>query len=386
MKSNSLYRIALAATVAIGTGLSVSTAAAQSEPLPLNVYIGSKALPNAYGIAEKVLDPASIALLRETNAVVQAEAWSFEEEKFCVVHTGLGSIPPEGKTPRASLVFSHSESARRSGESAQATCERAFEDSLKKLQDTGAFARDVLVKQAELTSEPGKVTFATNEAKKGFISYWTGGTLNEKGDNAVVKELGARWHEVLDYRKFSAHVFLMTGETMEGKSYCLVRYGITSRAPQGRTGRVPQQIRVSHKSVAKGNECSGDVVYNALGILRDSYSQLLADGSDMSLENGVTYPSAAEVQKKVAKFDADAARVAAAEAKKAAAEAKKAEARQVASTTRSTNRVTCQNECYNGNCIRTFPDGRKERWQAPRKYDPFTQNWGWDTTTNACGI
>lgn len=39
----------------------------------------------------------------------------------------------------------------------------------------------------------------------------------------------------------------------------------------------------------------------------------------------------------------------------------------------------------NGSCIRTFEDGRKERWQAPRKYNPFTQNWEWDTQTNACG-
>jgi len=57
----------------------------------------------------------------------------------------------------------------------------------------------------------------------------------------------------------------------------------------------------------------------------------------------------------------------------------------VISNTTSSNVLRCSNECYNGSCVRTFEDGRKERWQAPRKYDPFTQNWGWDTTTNACG-
>lgn len=55
------------------------------------------------------------------------------------------------------------------------------------------------------------------------------------------------------------------------------------------------------------------------------------------------------------------------------------------STTRSTNVLTCENRCMNGSCVRTFPDGRQERWQAPRVFNPLSNNWEWDTTTNACG-
>jgi hypothetical protein len=55
-------------------------------------------------------------------------------------------------------------------------------------------------------------------------------------------------------------------------------------------------------------------------------------------------------------------------------------------STRSNNVLRCTNQCFNGSCIRTFEGGRQERWQAPRKFDPFTGNWGWDTTTNACGM
>ena len=57
----------------------------------------------------------------------------------------------------------------------------------------------------------------------------------------------------------------------------------------------------------------------------------------------------------------------------------------VRSTSNSRNVITCHNECQNGSCVRTFPGGRKERWQAPRVFDSISQNWGWDTTTNACG-
>jgi hypothetical protein len=58
----------------------------------------------------------------------------------------------------------------------------------------------------------------------------------------------------------------------------------------------------------------------------------------------------------------------------------------VTSTTKQVNRTTCNNQCTNGNCVRTFPDGTQENWQAPRKYDALSQNWGWDTSTNACGL
>ena len=71
-------------------------------------------------------------------------------------------------------------------------------------------------------------------------------------------------------------------------------------------------------------------------------------------------------------------------AKRNAAQNPAPAARTVA-TTRTTQRVSCNNQCVNGDCIRTFPDGRKERWQAPRTYNSFTRNWEWDTTTNACG-
>lgn len=63
-----------------------------------------------------------------------------------------------------------------------------------------------------------------------------------------------------------------------------------------------------------------------------------------------------------------------------------AQSTKTASTTRQVNRTSCTNNCVNGSCVRTFPDGSQENWQAQRKLDPFTQNWGWDTTTNACGI
>lgn len=51
--------------------------------------------------------------------------------------------------------------------------------------------------------------------------------------------------------------------------------------------------------------------------------------------------------------------------------------------TNQRNVVNCHNQCFNGDCLRTFSDGRKERWQAPRVFDPFTNDWKWETSS--CG-
>lgn len=63
---------------------------------------------------------------------------------------------------------------------------------------------------------------------------------------------------------------------------------------------------------------------------------------------------------------------------------RRAEARPAqAVRTSAVRQLTCQNKCVNGSCVRTFPDGRQERWQAPRVFDPSSNDWKWDT--NSCG-
>jgi hypothetical protein len=42
-----------------------------------------------------------------------------------------------------------------------------------------------------------------------------------------------------------------------------------------------------------------------------------------------------------------------------------------------------QDGSVGGTCIRTFPSGRKERWQAPRVYSPLEQQLGRGTRTVA---
>jgi hypothetical protein len=63
------------------------------------------------------------------------------------------------------------------------------------------------------------------------------------------------------------------------------------------------------------------------------------------------------------------------------ARAAKAPARRV--STRAVQALSCTNRCVNGSCVRSFPDGRTEKWQAPRVFDPLNNDWKWDTSS--CG-
>lgn len=46
----------------------------------------------------------------------------------------------------------------------------------------------------------------------------------------------------------------------------------------------------------------------------------------------------------------------------------------------STQANSCTVSCVNGNCVRTWPNGKTERFQAPRKLNPMTGQWEWDTS------
>ncbi|MBY8967231.1 SEL1-like repeat protein [Algiphilus sp. NNCM1] len=41
--------------------------------------------------------------------------------------------------------------------------------------------------------------------------------------------------------------------------------------------------------------------------------------------------------------------------------------------------VSCRTRCWNGECYRTYDDGRKVRFQAERRIDPFTGDLDWDS-------
>jgi hypothetical protein len=41
--------------------------------------------------------------------------------------------------------------------------------------------------------------------------------------------------------------------------------------------------------------------------------------------------------------------------------------------------VSCNTKCINGDCYRTYDDGRKLHFQAKQKWDPFESRFDWDS-------
>lgn len=339
------------------------------------MYQGAQRLPNGAAIFAQNVSPEAIRLLQDTKTLVQIETWSYENGT-CLVSSGIGSAAPQGKTPRAPFLFRSSLSTRGANEAESAPCERAFEQTLKLLTQNGVFDRKVLEEHAAATSDAAPAEFPKYTAGQDTIMTWSGPFLSEAGKRVVNESLGARWYTSLDYRKYLAHVTLMLGDTVEGKSFCAVRYGISTTPPRGRTARLPAQSSLRYLELDKGADCPIGVVRMAAEALGAQFENLLGR-FDMVAEAGQTYPTPEDIKKSVARYDARNA---------AATPAPPPADRQVSSTTRSTNILTCKNDCYNGACVRTFPDGRTERWQAPRRYSPLTRNWEYDTTTNACGV
>ena len=42
-------------------------------------------------------------------------------------------------------------------------------------------------------------------------------------------------------------------------------------------------------------------------------------------------------------------------------------------------RTVCRTKCFNGDCYRTYADGRKVHFQARQKWDPINNTWTWDS-------
>ncbi|MFN3303576.1 MAG: hypothetical protein ACK44A_07635 [Roseateles sp.] len=349
---------------------------ATTEPtadVPVSVIFGEQrlGLDRIQAIANEMMSPQQAAALRAHGLSLHTMLFSF---KFGLCHAEVGTAvrPVDSKSTRMPYWSAWAASEGKDSAIPAKACEKALRAAMKNLAGTEAFTDANLRKAVQVTSTPSKPAHPTGKREANTVNHSTWG-LSDYGKQSIADTLGDRWILPLDHRRFSAFVYLREPKTLEGNSYCFLMTGLTAKPPLGDTSaRIPAML----SSRAKVNEdCANAVVEAGLEQLRDTYEEDLDAFYKYNTEPGQTYPSAVEVRKTLAKYEADQKR----KAQAAAA----SPARQSANTSR--NVLRCTNDCVNGNCVRTFEDGRKERWQAPRRYNPLTSNWEWDITTNACG-
>lgn len=365
-------------TLALIAAASSGAARAQTMPdeVPLVSSFAEDALPTEriQVLAQEIMSPEQAAGLRAQGVKLHTMVFAFQKAR-CYAEVGV-AVPARTEKmhrdpPDSAWGFSDgSQSALPA-----TNCEKAMRAALKRLASSEALSAPSLRNTVQRTSDPAKPTFPTAPRKAETVHHVSWG-LSERGVQALVDTLGTRWTSPLDHRKFAAYVQLRQDKSVEGRRYCLMLTGLTARPPEGGThARVPGNLAANYELAGSGDsDCTSSVFQSAMESLRDEYDKQLETFYKLSTEAGQTYPTAAEIRKSIAKAEAD-------ERRKAQAPAPTP----TRATATSRNVLRCSNDCVNGNCVRTFEDGRKERWQAPRRYNPLTSNWEWDITTNACG-
>lgn len=320
-------------------------------------------------ILANTLKPELKEFIVRNKLAVFAQSASFDEVKTCFGSIGLTEAAPAGRHPRypATTDFSITTITSEGFAAASSFCEsiQLISAAIK----LNARPLEELLKEIESTKALKKVT-EKEPAEPGRVRVFATGIANTDALLDVIHKHD--FGNAFDYREVELVVTSSAFQYNNGNFVCVAFVGISSPAPQGRTARWPGYIKGFVRQQAGGDAsgCKQFVAEHAIDdLLKSPWTpQGLLKNFSATKEDGVALPDPVKVAKAKALIDRASKPVT------------------VSATTRSTNHVSCTNNCSNGNCVRRFPDGRTERWQAPRKFNPFNGNWEWDTTTNACGL
>lgn len=349
-----------------------------SEPW-LGAYAAEDAPPDIYKLV--TVNP---------DVILYFDAWIFnanDGDKYCVAEVGLTkSSGKDGLNPRmpANSYFSASLVAPGVPATGSDGCSgRALKRAL-----TAMFAEDINTLASDFNKSGTIRATRPKEVKDNTKVRGNVKGISPIGFDFVVDHLPGWYADIFDYRQTSLRLVFKSLEAENGQRVCMALMGLTAGPEPENTPRFP----VSSAAVARifqmednANADNDEYCFNPV------WERLTQDMkfSDANITNyirqwervaepGLKAPTMSEVQKRYAQWNKKQQ----ASANAAAA----AEGRPIKSANRpSQDRSTCSNQCTNGDCVRTLPNGKKERWQAPQNYNALSGEWEWDISTNACG-
>lgn len=316
----------------------------------------------------RTLKPELKELIKRNNLAVFALTAAFEERRACYGMVGLTEAPPPGRNARNPSTTNSSFNSYGSDmqwnssdcafhvltQAVEAFSKRPLDEMLNKIQDTKSLGGN----RAKKPPDPNK---ASTETCCG---------VNDDALGKVIHRYD--FGNAFDYRQVQILVESAATQFGSGNFMCVASAGITSKSPPDRNARWPGSTEGFVRLQTGGDisTCKQIVAEEAVEELlkRPWTPEGLLKNFAATREDGVGLPDPIKVAKAKALID------------------RASQSAPVSAPARSTNRVTCTNNCVNGSCLRKFADGRTERWQAPRKFNPLTNNWEWDITTNACGL
>lgn len=366
--------------VALGFGCAWTAQAAVRDPLPVENFSGQKGLLGQY-VAEVATDQWYDAV-KQRGLALFAKAYAFGEEgkEVCVAFVGLTEpAVNERLNPRipARLFFGASTSLRPNVDDDLNSCRgvavRRAIDSLVKEKD-----HDGLIAGADVTREAGQFGAEKPNPKDAWVSFLG---MNGVGKEFVFSQIDEAFPAVFDYRHFQLTSYFQEVAGDNGDKVCLGVAGFTSRAPNGRSPHWPAASRANIQIARKaGNrelsdaECFDPAVKNSMSALLEMrWDQDLIRNFEVVAEKGRPVPQPAQIRNALARTALAMLET----AKKRAAQAEAA-----AYPERPAQRpgvVTCNTRCNNGDCYRTYGDGRKTHFQARQKFNPLNSQWEFDS-------
>lgn len=289
---------------------------------------------------------------------------SFPGKYSCYAFAGLTTPARDGRNPRIPSVRMTSFKAMPSKDWDEDECLlNVTNGAIESLNKSSI--KDLLA-NIEATAANGK--HLQNEPQDKTKVQISSINLSDEGVDAVFNRIHeADVQGVFDYRQVQTNVYVDGFKFNDGFITCIGISSISARKPVDRNQRWPEnwvgKIRLQDGGNVDG--CKNVVAQNAVvELFNQDWTEngLLKDFSRVR-EDGIPTPSPATLSK-----------------------LKEKKTKPQKAQTTSKNALTCTNHCVNGDCLRTFENGRKERWQAPRTFNLLTNNWEWDTLTNACGL
>jgi hypothetical protein len=350
--------------------LSISTyshAATDSYKVPVADFSGVSGLQD---YLTENLSPELKDVIRERGLAVWAYTSTFElkSNNYCVAMVGLTYAETKDRNARWPI---HTFSAFAKNGTANWNAGTCRADELKgAIESLNKSGLDAGLTDIDTTQTSGGTRLVEKENNSLVQLYSIG--LSQAGKNIVFKVMDD-YPALFDYRYVQTFVSVDALKFKDGERFCVAIAGQTARTANGRQPRSPAYTFEYINAEQQGDEdtCKNGAAEGAVRALFDApwtAKDILKDFS-RTREAGVPLPNVNEIAKKRAAL--------------LARDRAQALATQIRAQSTQRNTMSCTNNCVNGSCVRTFPNGRKERWQAPRTYDPFSGDWKWDT--NSCG-
>lgn len=386
-------------TIALGWALLslASFVGAQApESDPVRAPVRTENFSGEKWVGQYAADAAPNAVYAEFQAhpelALYVDVFSFvgKDRHWCVAHAGLTHAAPNVNThPRApafSVLRGASGATTESIDGSEGCTGRALKYAIQALFENPQDAHDNFARTAYAGANRARQPTNRTMVQSTYFG------MNEEGSNWIVKQFPEWFGTAFDYRQ--VQLFNIFGK-LDGDSnerICFAYIGMTARAPDDREPRVApvrlvrsRLLSASQRQLSDDDSECFDPLFQALAdqIVPDAdpIRDFIAHWATVA-ESGLVAPNAKNVATAIQNWQ----RVSAAPQKKRAESMNPARSSNEDSSfpsrpAKQAGVTSCNTQCDNGDCRRTYDNGRHVHFQANQSWNPLNNQLEWNAGT-----